>query len=220
MVENRIAHVIFVSSNQSSLRTLGKALPSRTVDCVTLSDASSASAQQLVANRLGLEVAKDPKMKVVLDLLGGRLTDLELLVQKIRAGSSIQGAFQDILFRNLSEIRKNGFGDDMVDAKSLGWSIPALWTLIEKLADKGEVKGSHLIKNHLSLFRFSRIYILISPSPSPSPSPSSSPPYKAGYDEIRFSSFFKGEESALLAMESANLIFIVHRNGKMTSWKR
>ena len=73
------------------------------------------------------------------DLLGGRLTDLENLVQKVSLGQSVENAVRDIIARTVVEIRKNTFGDDMEDAKSLPWSRSQAWIVVEQLAKKGEL---------------------------------------------------------------------------------
>nr|GFD56663.1 hypothetical protein [Tanacetum cinerariifolium] len=54
--------------------------------------------------------------------LGGRMVDLETLVYKVRTGGTIQAAVDDIIMRNVVELRKAAFGDDGEDAKNLPWT--------------------------------------------------------------------------------------------------
>ena len=48
-------------------------------------------------------------------------------------------AVEDIISRCTSEIRKNAFGDDLEDAKSLAWSREQAWAIMKQLANKPEV---------------------------------------------------------------------------------
>jgi hypothetical protein len=89
--------------------------------------------KEQVANKMDKETAK------WVDLLGGRLTDLENLVQKVSLGQSVENAVKDIIARTVVEIRKNTFGDDMEDAKALPWSRSQAWIIVEQLANKGEL---------------------------------------------------------------------------------
>jgi hypothetical protein len=103
------------------------------------------------------------------DLLGGRLTDLENLVQKVSLGQSVENAVKDIIARTVVEIRKNTFGDDMEDAKSLPWTRGQAWIVVEQLAKNDEL-----------------------------------PYYALLHDN------FKSDESALKALEQAEIISVRH----------
>ncbi|SPO28594.1 related to PRP12 - involved in early maturation of pre-rRNA [Ustilago trichophora] len=81
------------------------------------------------------------------DKLGGRLTDLETLVQKVSLGQSVESAVSDIVSRSVVELRKNAFGDDASEASSLPWTRAQAWTVINKLASKGEVSYYGLLHN-------------------------------------------------------------------------
>lgn len=112
------------------------------------------------------------------DYLGGRLTDLENLVQKVSLGQSVENAVKDIIARTVVEIRKNTFGDDMEDAKSLPWSRGQAWLVVEQLAEKGEI-----------------------------------PYYALLHDS------FKSDESALKALEQAEIISVRHLDSRPSSIK-
>jgi len=81
------------------------------------------------------------------DKLGGRLTDLETLVQKVSLGQTVESAVQDIILRSVVELRKNAFGDDSGEASSLPWTRSQAWTVVNKLAKKGEVSYYGLLHN-------------------------------------------------------------------------
>ncbi|KIS68234.1 uncharacterized protein UMAG_03816 [Mycosarcoma maydis] len=81
------------------------------------------------------------------DKLGGRLTDLETLVQKVSLGQTVESAVQDIISRSVVELRKNAFGDDSGEASSLPWTRSQAWTIVNKLAKTGEVSYYGLLHN-------------------------------------------------------------------------
>ena len=53
---------------------------------------------------------------------------------------SAEEAVDDIIVRGVSELRKNAFGDDVEDAKSLPWSREQAWTLMKQLSKQPEVR--------------------------------------------------------------------------------
>jgi len=64
------------------------------------------------------------------------------LIYKVRNGSSIEDAVEDIITRGVGELRKNAFGDDAEDAKDLPWTRAQAWGLMKQLAKEGEVRDS------------------------------------------------------------------------------
>jgi hypothetical protein len=64
------------------------------------------------------------------------------LIYKVRNGSSIEDAVEDIVARGVGELRKNAFGDDAEDAKELSWTRTQAWGLMKRLAKEGEVWDS------------------------------------------------------------------------------
>ena len=61
------------------------------------------------------------------------------LVYKVRTGTSVADAVHDLIYRNVVELRKQAFGDDSEDAKSLPWNRAQAWKVVSDLAKKGEV---------------------------------------------------------------------------------
>jgi hypothetical protein len=99
LVDNHVAHVIFVSNNPSSVKSLSKSASNRSIETILLEDASTENALTYVRRRLGSSL-NDLDLKVCVEGLGGRRTDLELLIQKVKAGLTPQGKHQ--LFFNSS----------------------------------------------------------------------------------------------------------------------
>ncbi|KAI9283364.1 RNA12 protein-domain-containing protein [Sporodiniella umbellata] len=148
LIENSIAHVIFVSSNASVVKTLGKALRGRTFSNIMLSDAPPEKAMSFIRKQLGKDV-DDPSFPEIIKAIGGRLTELEVLVQKMKMHMDAQSAFEDIVTRNLIEIRKYGFGDSSVDDNKIKWTPIQFWTVVKLLAEKKSINYDQLKWNDM-----------------------------------------------------------------------
>ncbi|GAA5851794.1 hypothetical protein JCM9279_004412 [Rhodotorula babjevae] len=141
LVENQVAHVVFTSESATLAKPLARALPSKPFNVITLTDASPEASLQYVAAKLASFKHDLPSTAFpAVARLGGRQTDLDLLVQKTRAGQDVGEAVDDIVQRNASELRKNLFGDDQDEADKLKWSRSQAWALVKALGDKGELK--------------------------------------------------------------------------------
>lgn len=92
LIENGIAHVVFVTSNPGVMKILGKALPGKSFYSIQLQDAPPETAMNFINKQLGNEV-EDPDLHDVVAALGGRLTELELLVQKMKMKMDAQSKF-------------------------------------------------------------------------------------------------------------------------------
>lgn len=60
-------------------------------------------------------------------------------MQKVALGHTVETAVKDIIARTVVEVRKNAFGDDSEDAKSLPWIRAQAWVIVEKLASHAEL---------------------------------------------------------------------------------
>ena len=194
VVENHVAHVVFLSSSQEASRVLSKALPNKTVVALAVSDASLESSIAYITDRLGASVADLPVTNQVLRLLGGRLLDLELFVNKVQAGCTVLQAFNELVSRNVSEIRKHGFYDDQEMAQTQ-WTSPQLWLTISTLAS--QVRPFIYFCLLISLSHFCFLLQL-----------------EIFYDALRFHALFKGDESPIRALEAAGIITILHEKGR------
>ncbi|KAG0334793.1 mitochondrial escape protein 2 [Podila horticola] len=143
LVENHLAHVIFVSNNVTASKPLSKALPNMTFETIVLSDATLDSAMEFVYKHLDKE--EYPQLIQSVKTIGGRLTDLELFVQKVKTGMSPQDAVHDILSRAVVEIRKNAFDLDRNDKdKTVGWTPIQFWAVMKQLATYDSVNFDEL----------------------------------------------------------------------------
>ena len=61
------------------------------------------------------------------------------LIHKVRNGMDVDTAVEDIITRGVIELRKNAFGDDVGDAKSLPWSREQAWKIVKLFSKSAEV---------------------------------------------------------------------------------
>ncbi|KAI6151037.1 RNA12 protein-domain-containing protein [Pisolithus tinctorius] len=142
LVENQIAHVVVISENRENAKLLARALPSKPLNFIALSDADAQSALSFVKKRLRDTVITfelTPEQTACVERLGGRASDLESLIHKVHSGQSIEDAVEDIISRAVGELRKNAFGDDAEEAKMLPWSREQVWTVLKQLSQKPEL---------------------------------------------------------------------------------
>ncbi|OAX43831.1 hypothetical protein K503DRAFT_789293 [Rhizopogon vinicolor AM-OR11-026] len=142
LAENQVAHVIVVSDNRENAKLLARALPSKPLNSIALYDADAPSALSFVRQRLhdaGITSDPTPAQTRAIERLGGRASDLESLFHKVRSGQSIEEAVEDIIASGVGELRKNAFGEDIDDAKSLPWSREQAWIVLKRLARKPEL---------------------------------------------------------------------------------
>lgn len=150
MVENHIAHVVFLTNNVSASKPLAKSLPNMPFEHIVLTDASLESALEFVYNHLDRD--EYPDLIKSVQTIGGRLTDLELFVQKIKSGQKPEDAVNDILGRAVVEVRKNAFDFDNSDGRTLNWTPIQFWAVMKQLAASetasfDELKIHPLFKN-------------------------------------------------------------------------
>ncbi|KAJ7771805.1 RNA12 protein-domain-containing protein [Mycena metata] len=142
LVENQLAHVVVISDNRENSKRLAKALPSKPLNTIALHDADAASALAFVKRKLedaDIKLDYTQEQVAAVERLGGRASDLESLIHKVRNGSDVTEAVDDIISRGVSELRKQAFGDDAEDAKSLPWGREQAWSLFKMLSKQAEI---------------------------------------------------------------------------------
>ncbi|KAH9180374.1 RNA12 protein-domain-containing protein [Lactarius sanguifluus] len=150
LVEEQAAHVIVTSHNRENSKAVAKALPSRPLNMIALSDVDNASALQFVRTKLqetGTEIQLSHEDTKMIEWLGGRASDLASLIHKIRAGQTPTDAVEDIIRQGVSELRKRAFGDDADDARSLAWSRDQAWAVLRALASKDTIPYHEVLVN-------------------------------------------------------------------------
>ncbi|ORX33380.1 RNA12 protein-domain-containing protein [Kockovaella imperatae] len=148
LVENKIAHVIVITEGPIASKSLTKALPSKPLNTVSLADADYENSLSYVRDKLeSSNSALSLADRDQITKLGGRMVDLETLVYKVRTGASVPEAVDDIVLRNVVELRKLAFGDDAEDAKSLPWTRQQAWKVVSELAKNGELSYAKLLQD-------------------------------------------------------------------------
>ncbi|KAI9466031.1 RNA12 protein-domain-containing protein [Lactarius psammicola] len=150
LVEEQTAHVIVTSHNRENSKSLAKALLSRPLNMIALSDVDNANALQFVKIKLhetGTKIQFSNDDTEMISWLGGRASDLASLIHKIRAGQTPTDAVEDIIRQGVSELRKRAFGDDADDARSLPWSREQAWAVLRALASRDTVPYHEILVN-------------------------------------------------------------------------
>ncbi|KAI9846161.1 MAG: mitochondrial escape protein 2 [Sclerophora amabilis] len=161
-----IAHVIFLTHDVSFSKSLSKALPDRVFRQISLRDCAPAVAKRFVVTHLDEdgEAADNPKHSAAgdqnlppsqgrkdlgeldecIELLGGRLTDLEFLARRIKAGETPNQAVREIIEQSASEILKM-YLLDIADQSQRAWTPEQAWLLVRELAKKDELRYNALL---------------------------------------------------------------------------
>ncbi|KIX09715.1 uncharacterized protein Z518_00796 [Rhinocladiella mackenziei CBS 650.93] len=165
LTTQNIAHVIFLTTDVSFSKSLSKALPDRVFRQITLSDCIPDVAKRLVIQHLDAESEEGTaalgnekvtpsqlrsdldELDSVIQVLGGRLTDLEFLARRIKTGESPGKAVRQIIEQSASEILKMYLLD--VDVSSRKWTPQQAWLLVKELAAKETLRYNELLLNDL-----------------------------------------------------------------------
>ena len=148
LTTSNIAHIIFLTNDVSYSKSLSKALPDRVFRQITLSDISPEVAKKFVITHL--DTQDDPsggtkkltadqrgqdmsELDECIETLGGRLTDLEFLVRRLKTGQTPKKAVQEIIEQSASEILKMYLITGENGARK--WSTEQAWYLIKALAE-------------------------------------------------------------------------------------
>jgi len=151
LVSANLAHVIFLTNDIGFQKPLAKSLPDRVFRTIFLGDAQPESAKRYVLHHLDDDTATiTSNEKLVQELndsivaLGGRLTDLEFLSRRIKAGETPQQAVQEIISASASEILKFYFLDGSEVAKRK-WTPEQAWYLIKLLSESEELRYNEIL---------------------------------------------------------------------------
>lgn len=170
LVQSNVAHVIFLANDSSYTKTLTKALPDRIFRHAALGDLSPEVAKRFIlghieqtkeekkAEQIAEEEGDEEKRKLAyvrpnlryldesLDVLGGRLTDLEFLARRLKSGQSPGQAVAEITDQAASEILKifllPGRITNDADHK---WSVEQVWYLVKALAKKESLRYNEIL---------------------------------------------------------------------------
>ena len=154
-----VAHVIFLTNDIAYSKSLGKALPDRVFRQIALGDISPEVARRFVKSHLeqdqkditGTEVAlskaqtlaDEDQLDGVINILGGRLTDLEFLARRLKTGQTPEQAITEITEQSASELIKMFILT--VDKADRKWSPEQAWYIIKKLATHDDLRYNEVV---------------------------------------------------------------------------
>ncbi|KAL6824252.1 RNA12 domain-containing protein [Trichoderma sp. SZMC 28015] len=154
VVQNNIAHVVFLTSDSAYSKSLTKAMPDRVFRTLSLGDLDADVAKNFVITRVEEDLKREAQEEEELGeenkkpstrpslaglddgikVLGGRLTDLEFLARRLRAGQTPQEAVEEIVTEDATDIVKMYLLGRTADADRR-WSTEQAWHLIKALSE-------------------------------------------------------------------------------------
>ncbi|KAH6851315.1 RNA12 protein-domain-containing protein [Chaetomium sp. MPI-CAGE-AT-0009] len=165
LVQANIAHVIFLTTDTSFSKPLSKALPDRVFHQITLGDLTPEVAKHFVVSQLETDENSDKEsdaspviskkklrrdlqeLDECIDVLGGRLTDLQVLARRLKVGQSPKKAVSDIIEQSASEILRMFLLSNRGAAGSSDkkWSTEQAWYLIKEIALKENLRYNEVL---------------------------------------------------------------------------
>ncbi|KAI1428483.1 RNA12 protein [Xylaria sp. FL1777] len=165
LVQSDVAHVIFLTNDSSHTKVLSKSLPDRVFHHVALGDISPDVAKWFILGHVNAgqktddssddnsaekqRVADAPDLTELDDcigILGGRLTDLEYLARRIKAGQSPKQAVAEITEQAASEILKMFLLPSKVASDGENkWSMEQAWYLVNQLSQHDTLRYNEVL---------------------------------------------------------------------------
>ncbi|KAF2826174.1 hypothetical protein CC86DRAFT_350666 [Ophiobolus disseminans] len=213
LTTTNVAHVIFLTNDVAFSKSLSKALPDRVFRQISLSDCSPEVAKKFVITHLDADVEDDPPPKdgsekklpsqhrddlgeldSCIDLLGGRLTDLEFLARRIKTGETPNKAVNEIIDQSASEILKMYIFGVEDEGGKRHWNAEQAWLLIKQLATKESLRYNELLLDDIfktggepvlrALEQAELISIISGPNGRPSTIKAGKPVYHAAFKRL------------------------------------
>ncbi|KAF0635146.1 hypothetical protein FPSE5266_11608 [Fusarium pseudograminearum] len=168
VVQNNVAHVIFLTTDTAYSKPLDKALPDRIFRTVSLGDLAPEVAKNFVLSRVKDQLADDEKARKELGddappakapiprtnmreldqcigTLGGRLTDLEFLARRLRTGQSPKQAVDEIVSETATDIVRIFLLGKPSDIDGKNFSSQQAWHLVKSLAKNPKLRYNEVL---------------------------------------------------------------------------
>lgn len=213
LTTTNIAHVIFLTNDVAFSKSLSKAMPDRVFRQISLSDCSPEVAKRFVITHLDADVEDDPAPKdgspkklpskhredlgeldTCINLLGGRLTDLEFLARRIKTGETPTKAVNEIIDQSASEILKMYIFGAEDEGGNRQWNSEQAWMLIKELAQKESLRYNEVLLDDIlktggesvlrTLEQAELISIVSGPNGRPSAIRPGKPVYQAAFQRL------------------------------------
>jgi hypothetical protein len=160
LTSSNVAHVIFLTNEISYSKSLTKALPDRVFRQISLGDITHPVAKKFVISHLdsdsdppapGNDVKLTPaqrhndleELDDCIEILGGRLTDLEFFARRLKTGQNPKRAVAEIIDQSASEILKMYLLT--IDKANLKWSTEQAWYLVKSLANNETLRYNEVL---------------------------------------------------------------------------
>lgn len=166
LVQSNVAHVIFLTADMSYSKSLTRSLPDRVFHQVRMSDLPPDVAKHFVISQLDQpeEISEKEEngttpvltekqrrddlaeLDECIEALGGRVTNLQVLARRLKAGQSPKKAISDIIEQSAAEIlrmfllTKGAAGDG-----NKKYSTEQAWYLIRELAAKESLRYNEVL---------------------------------------------------------------------------
>ncbi|KPM39450.1 Mitochondrial escape protein 2 [Neonectria ditissima] len=164
VVQNNVAHVIFLTTDSAYSKPLAKALPDRLFRTVSLGDLAPDVAKNFVLSRLKDQIADEEKnseqteekkwptrrpdlaeLDHCVTTLGGRLTDLEFLARRLKTGQTPKQAVTEIVDESATDVVRMFLLGKPSDVDSKKWSSQQAWHLIKSLAENPSLRYNQVV---------------------------------------------------------------------------
>ncbi|KAI5462231.1 RNA12 protein-domain-containing protein [Mariannaea sp. PMI_226] len=164
VVQNNVAHVIFLTTDTAYSKPLAKALPDRIFRTISLSDLAPDVAKKFILNRLRDQIADEEnrsdgddtekplfrrpdlaQLDECIKTLGGRLTDLEFLARRLRTGQTPNQAVNDIVDETATDIVRVFLLGKPSDNDSKKWTPQQAWHLIKSLGQTPSLRYNQVV---------------------------------------------------------------------------
>ncbi|RDA93162.1 hypothetical protein CP533_3148 [Ophiocordyceps camponoti-saundersi (nom. inval.)] len=160
LVQNKVAHVVFLTSDTAYGKSLARAMPDRAFRTISLDDLAHGVARSLIVSRLqdgdddNDKVGEKPDLADLdgcIRTLGGRLTDLEFLSRRIKAGQSPRQAVDDMVGETATDIVRI-FLHPRSDSSSptnkrRKWTSQQAWYLVKSLAETPSLRYNQVLQS-------------------------------------------------------------------------
>lgn len=144
LIQNNLAHVIFITLDSGSSVHLTGALPNQVFKTITLNDASPNSARQYVNKQLKNKYADS--IDTCLEPLGGRMLDLQAFVRRVKSGEDPESALKEMIRQASEQLATFYLNVGAVVDNETPWDTAQLWKLIRLLAENDTIEVNELVK--------------------------------------------------------------------------
>lgn len=160
LIQNNLAHVIFITADSGSSLHLTAALPNQVFKTISLDDATPASAKHYVSKQLK-DTSGHSRIDKCLEPLGGRMLDLQAFVRRVKLGERPEDALNEMIHQASEQITTFFLNVNTEQGSSdTPWNTAQLWALIRSLARDDHIDIDHLVLSPLFSLNYHTVQTL------------------------------------------------------------